>query len=101
MNTPWGKADRVQELGRGILFVTTPSHGGYFVPPELNGFIPLAHRLATWRGQGMDGWYEEDCDWCIVARTFRGLFCREAIDSAEQTFAHWFAPKLRRDRRDV
>jgi hypothetical protein len=62
MRTPWGQADRVQEVGPGVTFVTTPSHGGFHLDAARNARVPRAWRDATWSGQGLRGWYEEDCD---------------------------------------
>lgn len=42
LRTPWGVADDIQHIGGGIYRVDTPSHGGYFVPPEL---LPLPRRI--------------------------------------------------------
>jgi|GEM_PF-3080935 len=60
MYTPWGTADSVHRYPDGVTFVSTPSHGGFKVPPKLNRRIPPPLR-------NEDGWYEEDCEWAIVA----------------------------------
>ena len=94
MLTPWGRADHVADIGNGILRVDTPSHGGYFVPAQLNRLIPTSWRKATWNLQGLAGWYEEDCDWALVAMTFPERFPAHAIDAARATFVHCFAAKV-------
>lgn len=66
MHTPWGTADEVRLYCDGIVFASTPSHGGIKVAPDLNARIPAYMR----RG---DGWYEEDCDWCIPFAVFESL----------------------------
>ena len=61
MITPWGRADHVERLAYGIVRVSTPSHGGYYVPVAVRSRIP-EHRqqhATTWAGPG---WYEEDLD---------------------------------------
>jgi len=81
MMTPWGQADHVRRLPHGIIAVSTPSHGGYYVPPETRRQMhPLA--LNTWAGPG---WYEEDCDWALVALSFPDLFPPAAIENAKWT----------------
>jgi hypothetical protein len=85
MRTPWGVADSVKHIGQGIKSVSTPSHGGYYVPEsELAKMPPAA--LNTWAGRG---WYEEDCDWCLVALSFPNLFEEDAISAAVKTCENW------------
>lgn len=85
MRTPWGAADHVEQLAHGIIRVDTPSHGGYYVPPEtLKKMHPLA--LNTWAGRG---WYEEDCDWALIALSFPALFPPEALEDAKRTVENW------------
>lgn len=87
MRTPWGKADHVTDIGRGIKCVSTPGHGGYFVPAETRKQMPPA-ALQTWAGPG---WYEEDCDWALVALSFPELFPAEAIEHAKTTVSNWMS----------
>jgi hypothetical protein len=93
-NTPWGAPQSIDDIGEGVCFVATASHGGYFVPPAINEKIPAAWRAISFNGQGAAGWYEEDCDWCMVALTFPSLFPAKALADARKTFAHWHAEKL-------
>ena len=60
--TPWGKTQTVTELGKGIWYITTDCHGGYYVSPERNKEIPLSCQLSTLSGQGVHGFYEKDYD---------------------------------------
>lgn len=93
-NTPWGIADSCKELGRGILSVGTPSHGGYFIPDEVRNTWPEPFRSWVCPYSG-ENWFEEDCAWCVPF-----LFCPELyhgepgqynpIESAEQTLEHWY-----------
>ena len=75
--TPWGMSDYREELAPGIIWYGTPSHGGCHLDPCANSKIHDAWRRA-------DGWYEEDCDWAIVAFHFPQAFLkdyRQAIDT--------------------
>lgn len=86
MNTPWGQADHVKPIGvQGILSVSTPSHGGIYLPDEL-----LARMPAKLRGSnsysGCKNWFEEDVEWAIPVLAFPGEFspeyCKAAVDTA-------------------
>jgi len=59
----------------------TPSHGGAHVSPTLNALIHDA-----WRRE--DGWYEEDCDWAIVAFHFPKAFLKD-YQQAIETLRNW------------
>ena len=63
MKTPWGYSDSSEAIAEGIAWYGTPSHGGYHLSMARNAEVHDA-----WRRP--DGWYEEDCDWCMVALTF-------------------------------
>lgn len=58
--TPWGRSDYAKEYAPGIVWYGTPSHGGFKLDRERNAAVP-----DYMRREG--GWYEEDCDWAIVA----------------------------------
>jgi len=60
--SPWGLIDSVTPLGPNAVAVTTSSHGGIWVAPEALEAIPEPLRATAYSG---DGWFEEDCDWCI------------------------------------
>ena len=82
--TPWGYADNIESVAEGIDFVSTPSHGGYRLSDDREeqvqkafpGFKPFA---GNWKG-----WYEEDCDWCVVVLTFPTLFIDDEIAQARK-----------------
>ena len=56
--TPWGEADSVTEIADGIVYYTTPSHGGLRLSAERWAQIPsaLADTFHT------AGWAEQDCE---------------------------------------
>lgn len=93
LSTPWGIADYVKDIGNGILRVATPSHGGYYVPGPMRLKMPPA-ALMTFCG--VPGWYEEDCDWAIVALCFPDLFPAEAIPEARAMLAEFGSPEVKR-----
>ncbi len=81
--TPWGQPDTKMIHSEGIMFYSTPGHGGFKVSRELNLKIPEYMRRAG-------GWYEEDCEWSIVAMAFPDKFEPKDVESARNTFRNWF-----------
>ncbi len=94
MRTPWGESDRADVLEPGIAFHSTPSHGGYKVDRPLLDKIPIEWRRVSFGGQGLQGWFEEDGDWCMVALTFPQHFNADVLKAARATFDHYYAKKL-------
>jgi hypothetical protein len=87
MDTPWGRADHCENLGQGVMSVSTPSHGGIFVPVELLGNMSAAARADAKRWSGSEQWYEEDCCWAHVAVALPDRFTPEAVEAAKRTNA--------------
>ena len=76
--TPWGTADSSEKVAKGVMRYDTPSHGGYHLSASANVLVHEAWRTAK-------GWYEEDCEWAIVAMTFPTLFSAESLAHAKET----------------
>lgn len=81
MKTPWGKSDHEKVIAHGITFYGTPSHGGFKLHSAKNYQIPDYMR-------SKDGWYEEDCDWAIVAVVFPEHFV-DSYHQALDTLKNW------------
>lgn len=81
-STPWGTSDSSKRITPGITFYSTPSHGGFKVCPTLNAAMPDHLRRA-------DGWYEEDCDWCLVVVAYPRHFPETERESADHTLKNW------------
>jgi hypothetical protein len=86
--TPWGSADGHRWLfvggeGESVEWFTTPSHGGFKVSDAARAKWPVA--LRDFRPFAGNGWYEEDCDWAIVAMAMPHLFSDEDKQRAEWT----------------
>ncbi len=59
--SPWGTIDSVTPVGNeGAAFVTTPGHGGMYLPFLLARQMPAY--LVEESFLGSDTWWEEDCD---------------------------------------
>ena len=72
--TPWGKADHIQTYANGIVFASTPSHGGYKVPAALNKTIDPAYRAYAKLWSGSESWYEEDIAYQAIHLSFPDIF---------------------------
>lgn len=80
--SPWGPVQHAERIGR-FWSVYTAGHGGILAPAEPNATVHPA-----WRNE--NGWYEEDCEWAIVAVTFPEDFPDPLRASAEETARNWF-----------
>ena len=65
-STPWGCADFSVKLTRGVVWYSTPSHGGLSVTPTWarKNLTLRAQYLAMYWGGKL--WFEEDCDCALV-----------------------------------
>lgn len=92
--SPWGQVEHAESVIPGIVWVSTASHGGFWVAPQPNMALLRAgveslnyyHRDAGWAG-----WYEEDCLWSLVAVAYpetmrRGPFANtpNALETAAE-----------------
>jgi hypothetical protein len=95
--SPWGTVQDVENLGDGLQFVSTASHGGVWVPSERVRDMPRELKLiATYVERsvgfvaGVGGrWYEEDCDYSLVVLSFPELFQESMIAGAYRAAVHW------------
>lgn len=91
MHTPWGTPQQSKQIADGITWYSTASHGGFHVSARIKASMPEPYRsIKTFAG---GNWYEEDCDWSIVALAFPEYFPDIQLD-AKQCFDRWIAPKL-------
>ena len=92
MHTPWGTSQQQKKIADGITSYSTASHGGYQVSAERLAEMPDCIReFKTYAGTG---WYEEDCDWCLVVLSFPSLFdgrsCHYAIKTLKMSTSDYF-----------
>lgn len=85
--SPWGPVTDATPYGTPgddhcLWFVSTASHGGFYVPPMPLRRIPIEARRATWNGQGVRGWFEEDRDATLIVVFFPEHFSRAQVESA-------------------
>jgi hypothetical protein len=81
--TPWGVADSSHVVAPGIIRYDTPSHGGYYVSPER--VLTMPKPLREFKPFAGPNWYEEDCDWAIVALAFPQFFPDDYQEAALAT----------------
>jgi hypothetical protein len=89
--TPWGAAETVTPLGtEGAAFVSTPGHGGVYLPPALAKKMPASIVAASFLKSAT--WWEEDCDaaWPMVVLELGS----EADQAAARSFLGCYKPEL-------
>ena len=89
--TPWGMADSRENYAPGVSFYSTPGHGGFRVTGAALARIPAQLRQTAYAPRG---WYEEDCDWAIVALAFPELFTESERDQAQETLRRYMPRAL-------
>lgn len=82
-HTPWGAPRRSQEIARGLIFFDCPGHGGYWLAKERER--ARIDRFPWFKTFSGGPWYEENCDWSVVALTFPENFSDDAIRGAVRT----------------
>jgi len=82
-NSPWGIVQDEETIADGIVYVSTASHGGIWVSPELLGRVQEAMRdyAAYWSGSSQ--WFEEDCAAQCVVVSFPEYFSADQVERAQ------------------
>ena len=89
---PWGPAQTVEEIGAGVLIVTTSGHGGIHVSDAKLALMPEKLRtLSTFYDGG--NWFEEDCEVLRVVLAFPELFPESDPELARKTLGS-FHPEV-------
>jgi hypothetical protein len=86
-HSPWGRIDAVEPLDEGVVFVSTPSHGGAWLSPAAQARIPAS--LSPMHGRT---WWEEDCEIAAVVVAFdidEGMDRSAAIASLARWQPEW------------
>lgn len=102
IETPWGTADHVRNIGGECYAVATSGHGGIFVPDEQLYKIPDAERHLAMRWSGSPNWYEEDCCAASVLKHIPETRERHTDEQVEKWWAGSVKPQLdRRANNDI
>lgn len=88
--TPWGAAQSRVKIADGIWKVTTASHGGIWVAPNLRGKLVVKETPFS-----KGGWFEEDCDWAFVALSFPRDFSESDLKLAKKTLSFSYGGKYK------
>ncbi len=83
--TPWGRANRSTDVGDGITFNSTPSHGGFYVPRNLLARVRPEWRAYAAKWSDSEQWYEEDCASAFVVLSFPEHFTDQQAEDARAT----------------
>lgn len=81
--SPWGQIQNAENVGAGIDFVSTASHGGFKLDSKRNAQIPELFR-------NKNGWYEEDCEAAFVVMFFPDIFNDEQVNKAHRSVKNWY-----------
>jgi len=77
-STPWGGSQMAVVYAEGVVAHMTAGHGGFHLSSDRNARVhPLMRKEVPW--------YEEDCEWAIVAISFPELFTGYERSLAEKT----------------
>ena len=82
--TPWGTPNTAKWVADGIVFVSTPSHGGYLLSRERFMTMPDTLKAFTFVGTGAPQAFEEDCAWCAVVLAWPYLYSAAVLFQAER-----------------
>ena len=80
-HSPWGPVQHAKMIAEGLWSVSTASHGGFYA---LDGVIAqMPEDLASIRTPYSNfPWYEEDCDWAILAVALPQYFEPQSVKNA-------------------
>jgi hypothetical protein len=81
--SPWDTVQTVRTITPGIIAVSTAGHGGYWLSQARYHAMPAALRCNVYGG---GTWFEEDCEWALVAMAFPEVFTDEEIFFAVASF---------------
>ena len=80
--TKWGAVDMITTLAPGIIFASTPSHGGIWLSQEREQQIPEEIRAIA-REFSPEQWYEEDCDIVIPTLWFNADIHEHTLNNGD------------------
>ncbi|MDE2361129.1 MAG: hypothetical protein KGM42_00515 [Hyphomicrobiales bacterium] len=82
-HTPWGVSQGATVYTEGVVVHSTAGHGGFHLSAARNALVHPMLRLDS-------AWYEEDCEWAIVAFSFPELFTSFERRCAERTIKDYW-----------
>lgn len=94
-SSPWGQVQHANHLAAGIWSVDTASHGGIFLSPERLAAMPVKFRERSFAG---GAWFEEDCDWVLVAVIFPEAFKPDHVALAKDLIGKFHPDLVEQDK---
>ena len=91
--SPWGAIQEQRPITDDIISVSTASHGGLYVSFEFLEQMPEFMRSTPYSG---GNWFEEDCDWSLVAVCFPEHFKPDVVKMAEKTLQYTYPETWKR-----
>ena len=79
--SPWGPAQSTTQIAPGIYWISTASHGGYYISQERLADMPQKYKQLVWI-KDRPNWFEEDCAWIAVVLTWPKLFSKAVVNAA-------------------
>ena len=91
MHTMWGYADAMTPIADGIVYVSTPSHGGFWLNKPRLHKVPLDWRMSRFGNARtpLSPWFEHDCDWCFAVLAHEDAFDSASVAEAKVMFKRW------------
>ena len=94
---PWGIIQSAHEVLPGIWSVSTSSHGGLCLSAERTNHIPYPFLAASFNGEGILGFFEEDCDMMIPMVVFEDEYRQHfKLRGYEQVQINWMVNTSKR-----
>lgn len=87
--TPWGIADQSKKFARGIVFYSTPGHGGFKITEKRFQEMPECFRDARPKSKYYL-WFEEDNEQCLLLLAFPSFFDEKYIQFAKDTLRNHY-----------
>lgn len=88
-NSPWGPVQHRRKIAPGITRLDTASHGGIELSQERYDAMPQAYKDAAKYAGPL--YFEEDCEWSIVALFYAEEFRAYHAENADQRHAEALA----------
>lgn len=95
IRTPWGDADFATTYAPGIVFYSTPGHGGFQLSPVRQAELQAKFPGFVTFGNNGPAWFEEDCDATAVILTWPELFPGQDLESVKGCFDTYCRPRMR------
>ena len=84
--SPWGPTQHTVRIAPGIYWISTSSHGGYYISQERLADMPRKYKKLVFLHDEPQ-WFEEDSAFIAVVLTWPKLFPKEHVTQALSYFS--------------